>query len=274
MINILSKYFSVLFKHTYFYKDDLYLKLQKLFINEPQTLINKINQNSFNFQLLDYLTTLLYPIRRKIQLYTHNQHVGDEWNIIFEKKSINISNTDQLKKYADDQKITFFNPKDPIYKDIYPDFKQRRPKQILLFQLFNQYYFLLNVRKINSETNRITSLIQIIIREFHNRINDFQEKIILQSKVSSLKRDVSDSQTELRQSERLLKKRAYEIHNLMEISNELYSILNLDQLINSALLTLVGQLSCQRTFAMIYNQKEREYSHYYSKGFKIFYKKT
>ena len=268
MINILSKYFSVLFKHTYFYKDDLYLKLQKIFINEPQNLITKINQNSFNFQLLDYLTTLLYPIRRKIQLYTHNQHAGNEWNIIFEKKSINISNTDQLKKYADDQKIAFFTPQDPIHKDIYPDFKQPGPKQILLFQLFNQYYFLLNVRKINSETNRITSLIQIIIREFHNRINDFQEKIILQTKVSTLKRDVSDSHTELRQSERLLKKRAYEIHNLMEISNELYSILNLDQLINSALLTLVGQLSCQRTFAMIYNQKEREYSHYYSKGFK------
>ena len=268
MINILSKYFTTFFKHTYFYKDDLYLKLQKVFINEHQDLGNKVKQNSFNFQLLDFLTTLLYPIKRKIQLFTHNRHENNEWNIVFKKQSLTISNTDQLKNFADDQKIVFFSPKDPIYKEIYPNIKQSNPKQILLFQIFNQYYFLLNIKKVNSETNRITTLIQIIIREFHNRINDYQEKIILQSKVGSLKRNVSEGQTELRQSERLLKKRAYEIHNLMEISNELYSILNLDQLINSALLTLVGQLSCQRTFAMIYNQKEREYSHYYSKGFK------
>lgn len=268
MINILSKYFSTFFKHTYFYKDDLYLKLQKIFIHEPQNLVSKVNQNRFNFQLLEFLTTLIYPIKRKICLYTHNQNAGNEWNIIFEKKSINISNTDYLKNLADDQKVVFFNPDDPIYNDLSPDIKRYKPKQILLFQLFNQYYFLLNIRKINSETNRIITLIQIIAREFHSRISDFQEKTILQSKVGTLKRDVSETQNELRQSERLLKKRAYEIHNLMEISNELYSILNLDQLINSALLTLVGQLSCQRTFAMIYNQKEREYSHYYSKGFK------
>ena len=73
MINILSKYFTTFFKHTYFYKDDLYLKLQKVFIDEAQDLTNKVKQNSFNRQLLDFLTTLLYPIKRKIQLQNQSR---------------------------------------------------------------------------------------------------------------------------------------------------------------------------------------------------------
>ncbi|MEJ2543286.1 MAG: sensor domain-containing diguanylate cyclase [Calditrichaceae bacterium] len=268
MTNILSKYFSTFFKHTYYYKDDLYLKLQKVFDNEPQELISKIDQNSFNFKLLDLLTTLLFPLKRKIQLLTHNSNDNTEWNVVFVHQKFSIANSDQLKLLADDKQISFLNSKDAIYKDTLNNLSGFKPQKILVFQIFQKYYFLLIVKRMNSETNRIITLIQIIIKEFHNRITDYQEKIILQSRVNTLKRDVIDSQTELRQSERLLKKRAYEIHNLMEISNELYSILNLDQLINSALLTLVGQLSCQRTFAMIYNQKEREYSHYFSKGFK------
>lgn len=268
MINLLSKYFSPLFKHTYFYKDDLYLKMQKLFVNEPQDLVSKINQNSFNFRLLDLLTTLLYPVKRKTQLFTHNRHEDDKWSIVFAKHNLSISHTNKLKSLADDQGVVFIGPGDSLYDSTFVSIRQFNPQRILVFQIFQQYYYLLIIRKANSETNRIVTLIQIILKELHNRITDYQEKIILRTKVNALKREVADNQIELRQSERLLKKRAYEIHNLMEISNELYSILNLDQLINSALLTLVGQLSCQRTFAMIYNQKEREYSHYYSKGFK------
>jgi diguanylate cyclase (GGDEF)-like protein len=268
MVNILSKYFTTFFKHTYFYKDDLYLKLQKVFDNEPRELVNKIEQNSFNFKLLDLLTTLLFPLKRKIQLFTYNSNGNNEWNVVFAQQKCSINNTNQLKTLADDKKLVFLNSGDSIYKNTYANIARFKPQKILIFQIFQQYYFLLIIKKMNSETNRIITLIQITIREFHNRITDYQEKIIFQSKVNNLKRDLMENETQLRQSERLLKKRAYEIHNLMEISNELYSILNLDQLINSALLTLVGQLSCQRTFAMIYNQKEREYSHYYSKGFK------
>ena len=268
MINILSKYFSTFFKHTYFYKDDLYLKLQKVFENEPQYLISKIDQNSFNFKLLDLLTTLLFPLKRKIQLLTNNRNDSNEWNVVFAHQKFSILNSEQLKLLADDKQIAFLNSNDTVYKDTLINIARFKPQKILIFQIFQQYYFLLIIKRMNSETNRIITLIQIIINEFHSRITEYQEKIILQTRVNGLKRDIYETQTELRHSERLLKKRAYEIHNLMEISNELYSILNLDQLINSALLTLVGQLSCQRTFAMIYNQKEREYSHYYSKGFK------
>ncbi|HEM49531.1 MAG TPA: sensor domain-containing diguanylate cyclase [Caldithrix sp.] len=268
MIDVLSKYFSTFFKHTYFYKDDLYLKLQKVFDNEPQELLSKVDQNSFNFRLLDLLTTLLFPLKRKIQLLTNNHNGSNEWNIVFAHQKVALTNSEKLKLMAVDKNTAFLSSNDSVYQDTLIDISRFKPQKILIFQIFEQYYYLLIIRKMNSETNRVLTLIQIIIKEFHNRLNDYREKVILKSKVTSLKHDIYENQTALRQSERLLKKRAYEIHNLMEISNELYSILNLDQLINSALLTLVGQLSCQRTFALIYNQKEREYSHYYSKGFK------
>ncbi|MEJ2052548.1 MAG: sensor domain-containing diguanylate cyclase [Calditrichaceae bacterium] len=268
MLDNLPKYFSSFFKHTYLYKDDLYLKLQKVFLNEPQDLKDKVKQLNFFYQLLDLFTTLLYPIKRKIKLLTHNKNENNNWNIVFEKQTLTIKLTSILEQIADKNNITSIRKSDPVYKQISSQINSFRPKQILIFQIFNQYYFVLFIKKINSETTRIVTLINIILQEFHKRIKDYQEKLLLQSQLNFANRKTIESQTELRQLERLLKKRAYEIHNLMEISNELYSILNMDQLINSALLTLVGQLSCQRTFAIIYNQKEREYSHYFSKGFK------
>jgi len=268
MINILPKYFSSFFKHTYLYKDDLYLKLQKVFLYEPQDLTGKIQKLNFFYQLLDLFTALVYPIKRKITLLTHNTAEKNKWNVIFGKKTITIKNTDVVQKFADKNKIKSLIQSDTDYKKIVSNINVTEPKQIIIFQIFNQFYFLLLIKKINSETTRIVTLIQIILGEFHRRFSDFHGKLQLQTELNNSNRKALEYQNELILLERLLKKRAYEIDNLMEISNELYSILNIDQLINSALLTLVGQLSCQRTFAIIYNQKEREYSHYYSKGFK------
>lgn len=65
-----------------------------------------------------------------------------------------------------------------------------------------------------------------------------------------------------------LTKKIYEQHNIFEISLELHSILDIDRLTNSTLLTLVGQFSCKSAlFMFIVKKNEQRLSVINSKGF-------
>ncbi len=56
-----------------------------------------------------------------------------------------------------------------------------------------------------------------------------------------------------------LRKKIFDLHNLFDISWELHSILDIHRLINSTLLTLVGQFSC-RSAMFIYNYERAEHT--------------
>lgn len=54
-----------------------------------------------------------------------------------------------------------------------------------------------------------------------------------------------------------LRKKIYELHNIFEISFELHSILDIDKLVNSALLSLIGQFSCKSAL-FLYPRRRNE----------------
>jgi diguanylate cyclase (GGDEF)-like protein len=65
-----------------------------------------------------------------------------------------------------------------------------------------------------------------------------------------------------------LRKKIYDLHNIFEISFELHAILDLHRLINSTLLTLVGQFSCKSAlFLFIQKKNEQRLSVFNSKGY-------
>jgi len=65
-----------------------------------------------------------------------------------------------------------------------------------------------------------------------------------------------------------LRKKIYDLHNIFEISFELHAILDLDRLINSTLLTLIGQFSCKSAlFLFIHKKNEQRLSVLNSKGY-------
>lgn len=66
-----------------------------------------------------------------------------------------------------------------------------------------------------------------------------------------------------------LRKKIYDLHNIFEVSLELHAILDLDRLINSTLLTLIGQFSCKSAlFLFILKKNEQRLSVLNSKGYK------
>jgi len=95
-----------------------------------------------------------------------------------------------------------------------------------------------------------------------------QERKKLENQIVNFQKTLDEKENSLQIAEKAVKRKVYDLHNLVEASNEIYSILNFRQLINSALLTVIGQVGVQGAFVLMYDQKKRSYSQIYQKGFK------
>lgn len=113
-------------------------------------------------------------------------------------------------------------------------------------------------------THRLYSALSKVIESILSQ----QEKDRLNNEIVSLTNTLSEKEKSLQTAEKAVKRKVYDLHNLVEASNEIYSILNFRQLINSALLTIIGQIGVQSAFVMMYDQSKRSYSQAYQKGFK------
>jgi diguanylate cyclase (GGDEF)-like protein len=99
-------------------------------------------------------------------------------------------------------------------------------------------------------------------------VKELQERKKLEDKVFSIQQTLDEKEKSLQIAEKAVKRKVYDLHNLVEASNEIYSILNFRQLLNSALLTVIGQVGVQSAFVLMYDQKKRSYSQIYQKGFR------
>ena len=104
--------------------------------------------------------------------------------------------------------------------------------------------------------------------KFISSYKDSQERKKLENQLVQLQSNLDDKEKSLQVAEKAVKRKVYDLHNLVEASNEIYSILNFRQLINSALLTVIGQVGVQSAFVLMYDQKKRSYSQIYQKGFR------
>jgi len=101
------------------------------------------------------------------------------------------------------------------------------------------------------------------------RIKELNEQFVLQSiQLEKANKKISRLNESLLNKNKQLRRNIYNLHSLFEVSNELHSILELNRLINSTLLTLIGQFSCKSTlfiYAMKHNEMRMEVLN--SKGF-------
>ncbi len=98
--------------------------------------------------------------------------------------------------------------------------------------------------------------------------NTWGEKNEMKQEVDRVKRTLIEKENALQIAEKAVKRKVYDLHNLVEASNDIYSILNFRQLINSALLTVIGQVGVQSALVLMYDQSKRSYSLSFQKGFK------
>lgn len=256
--------FGKLFKKRIRFSPELKDVQQKIFSEAQKELEFEIEKNQFHLKFLDYISGLVTLFGLKVTILYHSRRERNQWHSISEE---------QLLKIEDTKKIEYLASGHTVYKiDEYTTLNfngtaNSKIKKGLLFQFFDHYDYIITTAKLNEKSGGFFSFMESLVSGIKIQLENKQKIQSLDNKVSLLKDELSITEMRLQKTEKSLKKRAYEINNLLEISNELYSILNLEQLINSALLILVGQLGCLKTFALLHEPLHSTYSRHFTKGF-------
>lgn len=95
----------------------------------------------------------------------------------------------------------------------------------------------------------------------------FKETKVYKLEKNLCEKKLNESEQKVSSAQKAMKRRVYELHNLVEASNEIYSILDFKQLINSALLTIIGQIGFQQALMLMYNKEKQSFSNIFQKGF-------
>ncbi|MBN2710772.1 MAG: sensor domain-containing diguanylate cyclase [Calditrichaceae bacterium] len=142
----------------------------------------------------------------------------------------------------------------------------RKYKYGIIFTLQNLVNYLIITSRLSDDIIKFFNIIQFVISQLDLKFQLMNKNDLQKFQIETLEQRLNENQLTLKQTERSLKKRVYEINNLLEISNELYSELNLKRLINIALLTIIGQIRCQKSIALIYDTSTNSYSNVTMKG--------
>jgi len=208
-------------------------------------------------------------ILRNLPIYClyHHRSEGKRWTDCREEYSVSFSDTGKYEEFSDSQPMYYLSADLPSKQEVDATTKNGPVKSGILFQFFNEYDYLLFSTNASKAVKDFFKLLEKLVSELKSKLDLYRTITDLKNEVHSTKIELNNSLIKLRETDRTLKKRIYEINNLFEISSELYSILEFDQLINSVLLTIAGQLGVQRSFALLYDAQNNGFTRYYTKGY-------
>jgi diguanylate cyclase (GGDEF)-like protein len=240
-------------------------------LNEAQDLIAEIIKDDkkeewnkqFHQKFIFFLESFNQISNANSEVYYHFKTDSDTWYKLTSNETIVILGSKPISDQTNSQPFLLINKESGVLKDTKFNLKA---SQGILFQLMDYCDYLIVFNENLNKTAKALKFIESIILQFKQLKCDHDILKKSNDKIKSLEIEIKGKEEDLAATERNLKRRVYEIHNLLEISNELYSILNLKQLINSALLIIVGQVGCQKAFAFLYDSANRKYSKRYTKG--------
>lgn len=238
--------------------------MQELITEIEQDLIHGLGIESANARFKHFIRTLFSEMTAIEDVLYHHKKDGDLWtSLLSEERSVecNLPICRQLNA----ETLTLFENELPVLEKFLGPNPLGQNKKVAGISFFNLCDYLFILKK-NGQENKLISFLDSFFKYYTKFQQFFQQENETDKKISQLEQQIMESQVRLTTTERKLKRRVYEIHNLLEISNELYSILNLNQLINSALLIIVGQVGCQKAFAFLYDSNLRKYSRRFTKG--------
>jgi len=187
------------------------------------------------------------------------------------EKKWHSTENNEIRTLAISKQLFFLAEENPVYnisktnsllKHILTSEQENSFKQGYLFKV-DYHYLLMFYENGNNNQQEIEGI-------FNSFINRISQKAIVEKQAQRIKRLKNEQQIvqqKLLEADKGLRRRTYEISNILEISNELYSILDLDRLMNSALLILVGQIGCEKAFALLNQPDEGTFAKQFSKGF-------
>ena len=239
---------------------DSLLYLTKL----KQSFDNRLNKFRSNDKLINVLESLLMEISKlgsfRLDLYKKLTDQDKLWISLIDNKKWFLQESNNVLKQTDSIVIVkqFKKKEETSENEINSD---------LIAILIPQEDTLL----IEVQNQNIDSLIYFY---FKSELENFIQKYLQTQKINDLKKEKERSDKKYKESEehvvsanKAMRRKVYELHNLVEASNDIYSILDFKQLINSSLLTIIGQVGFQKAFVLIYDKETKIFNQIYHKGF-------
>ena len=232
--------------------DDLQ-KINQLFIQSPEFPRTEKEQND---RIIFLFKEICSNTKTKIDFFWSRK--GDN-NLWFDQHTIE-STPSYFFNYLSNNLNNVFEHEVQVHTAPLP-----LSKKLLTFRLAQKYFYVIEIKNRKKATiyyEFIFTLISSLLKSYKG----FRDKSRLQIKVQGLQKDILDKERALLVAERAVKRKVYDLHNLVEASNEIYSILNFKQLLNSALLTIIGQLGIQHAFALMFDSSRHTFSRNFQKG--------
>ncbi len=242
-------------------------------LNEAQILIDEARSNkspasesTFHKKFLLFLESFGRSTRVLSEVYYNVRDSGNAWVKLSDNVKVFLPELDKVREI--NNVTDFFDVNDSTLKidSLVKNRLTGKKHHAITFELFGYCDYLIVFKNRTFSSKKGIHVLETTINQIKQIKRDFVASDQNRLKVESLEQQLLIKDRDLLVTEKNLKRRVYEIHNLLEISNELYSILNLKQLINSALLIIVGQVGCQKAFAFLYDSNNRKYSKRFTKG--------
>ncbi len=225
---------------------------------------NVISNIDLNIHLIRAFEKISKFTSLSLDLYGVRKDTPEHWLDLLAKKPLHLKKSGYFIRHFND---IFTNQ-----LGIYDGAEKSNPEnefqsEFLYFQLQDEFYYILRIANKKYRANYYNLFYLIISR----LLKSHQESVAragLKEQIAILHKSLLESANSLQIAEKAVKRKVYDLHNLVEASNEIYSILNFKQLINSALLTIIGQLGIQNALALMYEAGTHTFSHNFQKGFK------
>lgn len=242
-------------------------------LTQSQHVINKMVKNYLEAEdtaqafkeLSTQIKELVYPFRDDVNVLFATKNTNDTWKELIENLNYKIKNTIKLKMIIDKHLILKLKP---LNKFLIP------PEGLLVDEAFafklgaDQYFILAHHSKDAFVKQMFTNFYYQFVL-LTRSLNAGTEKKNLTNRIEQLKQELANSNDKIVEVEKNLKKRLHEIDQIFQVSNELFTIHDRAGLINTALLTLVGQLGCDSAFLLLKDEREGDFSEFYAKGFGV-----
>ena len=250
-----------------------------------QKLKGLLSQND-NSEIINYITELKQSFERNLENFQPEQKLIDLVQDVLTDKSISKNSYYSVYKKLDNEDNLWLDKVDNKKWILKASNNVHSAKDELV--TINQFNKKDETSDININTDLIVANLpdeEIFLIELQNRAAEFL--IYLKSEIKSVTKNYlqakqihhlkekqkinekkyQESEQKVNSANKEIRRKVYDLHNLVEASNDIYSILDIKQLINSSLLTIIGQVGFQKAFVLLYDKKTKSFNKIHHKGF-------
>ncbi len=245
--------------------NELLLKTHVVLGQIQKTCYKAQNAQELHKTLLPLLVELAYPLKNEIFVLSHERGQGDVWSNLLNSGNLQLKNTHKLEIFLDHEQALKLTNMSKYFGSPFPLEAQGG----MAFKLNHGHDYLILYKRADTF---IKSYFDILFNGFSalaKLLTVKNENNVLKEQIELLKKQIIEINDRLTDAEKNLKRRLHEIDQLFQVSNELFGMVDRENLINTALLIIVGQLGADSTFALLLDEETEAYSEFFSKGFGI-----